>query len=907
VTRLPTGGSHLDRSAPRSGELDGEELTGFAGDTLASALVAAGRLEVAPSIYRRRPRGLLTADLTEPNALVQVDEVRPATVVPLTDGLSARLLSGVGRLSDTAPAGVFDKKFVHTDVLVVGAGRSGTAAAAAAASGGARVLLVSDDSMTAPIPGDELTVLPHTSAFGYYDQNYVLLLERRAAGQRVWHVRARRVVLATGARQRPLVFDNNDRPGIMLASAVSTYLNRYAAVGGSRFVLATVDDSAYAVARELIAAGVEVAAVVDSRDAAAVDLPGVEIITGACVVDTLAATGARVSGVVVASLDGSGRRTIAADTLAVSGGWSPDLHLFSQSRGTLRWSAQVAAFVPDVAAQAVTCVGAAAGLVSDEACVASGHRGGAEAAAAVGRPSTRTPGAVPADLFTPPRPVWAAPSGTAPTERQDAFVDLHRDATVADVHRALGTGMTSLEHVKRYTTIGTGHDQGATAGVNAAALVALALNGEHPGDAGTTTFRAPALPVSFVALAGRDRGHLFDPARTTALHRRHVEGGAVFEDVGQWKRPRYFPLPGESMDDAVLRECRAARTGVATMDATTLGKIEIVGADAGEFLNRIYTNAFARLPVGSARYGVMCTADGMVFDDGVTMRLTEDRFYLTTTTGGAARVLDWLEEWHQTEWAALDVAFTSVTEQWVTVAVVGPRSRDVIARLAPELDVSAEAFPFMTFRSTELASGVPARIARISFSGELAYEVNVASWFGVQVWDDVLAAGADLGITRYGTETMHVLRAEKGFPIVGQDTDGTVTPLDLGMAWIVSKKKDFVGKRSLTRPDNVRPDRKHLVGLFPEDPAFVLPEGAQLVAADVDLHPVTATARIPMLGHVTSSYRSAALGRSFALALVKGGRERLGETVLVPLEEGAVRATITEPVFYDPEGARRDG
>jgi sarcosine oxidase subunit alpha len=337
-------------------------------------------------------------------------------------------------------------------------------------------------------------------------------------------------------------------------------------------------------------------------------------------------------------------------------------------------------------------------------------------------------------------------------------------------------------------------------------------------------------------------------------------------------------------------------------DASTLGKIDVRGRDAGEFLNRIYTNGFAKLAVGSARYGIMCKADGMVFDDGVTLRLAEDHYSLTTTTGNAANVLDWLEEWSQTEWPELDVKFTSVTEQWSTVAVVGPRSRDVVARLAPELDVSAAAFPFMTFRETTLDSGVPARIARISFSGELAYEVSVAGWYGSAVWEAVLAAGAEFGITPYGTEAMHVLRAEKGFPIVGQDTDGTVTPHDLGMSWLVSKRKDFVGKRSLRRADTARPDRRHLVGLLPVDPAELLPEGAQLVADGVPLTPP-----VPMLGHVTSSYRSAVLERTFALALVRDGRNRIGETVLAPLGDRTIAATITEPVFYDKEGARRDG
>jgi sarcosine oxidase, subunit alpha len=988
MSRLAAGG-RVDRTRRIDFTVDGLPHSGFRGDTVASALVAAGVLEVGPSIYRGRPRGLLTADAGEPNALVDVrGEVLPATTVELTDGLAVRLLSGVGRLAIEAEPAVHDKMFVHADVVVVGGGPAGLAATLAASSGGARVILVDDqpelggdllaDTRTlagAPAADwpatvraelssrPEVRILSRTSVFGYYDQNYLLALERRTdhhpgpvpAGvprQRLWHLRARRVVLATGSRERPLVFENNDRPGIMLAGAVRTYLNRFAAVPGRRVVVAATDDSAYRVALDLRAAGVEVAAIVDSRPdppgdlAALVSAAGVRLLAGSVVcgteigpgVDVAAggeapAGGGRLRAVRVRRLDadappagdqeheieahaspaGDREHEIEADLLAVGGGWSPDVHLFSQSRGTLRWDDDVAGFVPDRAAQAVRCAGGANGTVELEDCLAEGLAAGREAAAETGRPGPAPvlpepgPGRAPGARRRP-RPVWLTPAAEGESARwQDHFVDLHRDASVADVRRAVGTGMRSLEHVKRYTTIGTGYDQGATASVNAAGVVAAALTGSgSPGDLGLTTFRAPSVPVPFAALAGRDVGRLHDPARVTPIQAWHEAHGARFEDVGQWRRPWYFPRPGEEMEAAVLRECRAARTGVAVMDASTLGKIEVVGRDAGEFLNRVYTNAFAGLAIGAARYGLMCTADGMVLDDGVTMRLAADRFYLTTTTGGAARVLDWLEEWHQTEWPHLDVLLTSVTEQWATIAVVGPRSREVVARLTPGLDLATEAFAHLTFRETELGgpvAGVPARVARVSFSGELAYEVNVAGWYALAVWEAVMSAGADLGITPYGTETMHVLRAEKGYPIVGQDTDGTVTPHDLGLSWMVSKKKDFIGKRSLRRVDAVRPDRKHLVGLLPVDPGELLPEGAQLVAADADL----SRRPVAMLGHVTSSYRSAALARTFALALVKGGRDRVGETLLVPLGDRTVAVTVTAPVLYDPEGARRDG
>ncbi|HEY5853931.1 MAG TPA: glycine cleavage T C-terminal barrel domain-containing protein, partial [Aldersonia sp.] len=398
---------------------------------------------------------------------------------------------------------------------------------------------------------------------------------------------------------------------------------------------------------------------------------------------------------------------------------------------------------------------------------------------------------------------------------------------------------------------------------------------------------------------------LFDPERVTAVHDWHVARGAVFEDVGQWKRPRYYPLPGEDLETAVLRECAAVRGGVGILDGSTLGKIDVQGPDAGAFLDLLYTNMMSTLKVGMVRYGVMCGVDGMVIDDGTVMRLAEDRFQVFTTTGGAAHILDWMEEWLQTEWPHLKVRMTSVTEQWHTFPVVGPKSRDVVGAVFPDLDVSNEAFPFMAWRDTTL-DGVHVRIGRVSFSGELAYEVNVTGWHAQAVWERLIAAGEHYGITPYGTETMHVLRAEKGYPIIGQDTDGTNTPQDLGMSWAVSKKKpDFVGKRSFTRAENLNPLRKQFVGLLPLDEATVLPEGAQIIETVDD--GVLPPPPVPMLGHVTSSYRSAELGRPFGLALLEGGHARIGDTLHVPVDGTLVPVEVTGTVLVDPEGARRDG
>ncbi|MFI6095955.1 2Fe-2S iron-sulfur cluster-binding protein [Lentzea sp. NPDC051213] len=914
MSRLPRGG-RVDRGTTLRFTVDGRELTGHPGDTVASAMLANGIIEVAPSIYRDRPRGIVAAGVEEPNALLQVDGpcsegMLPATTVELYDGLSAKTLSGKGNLDPTPDPASYDKKYVHTDVLVIGGGPAGLAAAAAASTSGARVLLVDDQpELSGPFdPAPDTVVLTRTTAFGSYDDNYVLALERRTdhlgaaapegvSRQRLWHIRARQVVLATGAHERPLVFAGNDRPGVMLAGAVRTYLNRYGVAAGSQVVVSTTNDSAYDTVADLQAAGIEVAAVVDARPDLSARAAEAEarVLLGSAVIGTEGDE--RITGVTVARLDGGRLESFECDLLAVSGGWSPVVHLHSQRQGKLRWDEDLVGFVPDGTVRNQQIIGAARGTYDHEACIAEGAHAGARAATDAGFPIPVPPVKDVQPGVT--RALWLVPAaGSWDTH----FVDLQRDVTVADVWRSTGAGMLNVEHVKRYTSLGTANDQGKTSGVNAIGVIAAALGGSV-GEIGTTTYRAPYTPVAFAALAGRERGDLFDPERTTSIHPWHVEHGALFEDVGQWKRPWYFPRPGEDIDAAVARECRAAREGVAFMDASTLGKIEIWGADAGEFLNRIYTNAFKKLKPGHARYGVMCKPDGMIFDDGVTLRLDENRFFLTTTTGGAAGVLDWLEEWLQTEWPELDVHCTSVTEQWATIAVVGPRSRDVVSVLAPDVDLTAEAFPFMTFRETTLASGVPARICRISFSGELAYEINVSGWHGLAVWEQVYEAGRPHDITPYGTETMHVLRAEKGYVIVGQDTDGTVTPHDAGMSWAVSKQKDFVGNRSFSRADTARKDRKQLVSLLPSDRSTRLPEGTQIIAPGVPLDAVP----VPMLGHVTSSYHSVALERPFALALVAGGQARIGETLLAHVGDDLVPVQVADLDLYDPEGSRRDG
>ncbi|MGW7260237.1 sarcosine oxidase subunit delta family protein [Streptomyces sp. NPDC054834] len=934
--RLPSGG-RVDRDTPLTFTFDGTEYQGYQGDTLASALLANGIIAAATSIRLGRPRGIFSAGVEEPNAVVQIEApfpepMLPATTVELYEGLVATGLPGQGRLATEPDPARYDAVHAHCDLLVVGAGPAGLAAAAAAADSGARVILADDQ----PEPGGsllgtgellgwvestrarleaapEVRVLRRTTVFGHYDDNHLLAVERRTnhlgaqapehvARERVWRIRARRVVLATGAHERSMAFGDNDRPGVMLAASARTYLRRYGVLPGRHAVVFTTNDSAYAAALDLAAAGVDIRAIVDTRPepgewAERARTAGIEVLAGHAVTGTQG--GSRLTAVTVAGGgEPAGRRELAVDLLLVSGGWNPVAHLFSQAGGKLRHDDVLGAFVPDSCRQAVEVAGSANGTFDLAATLAQGATAGARAVEAEGY-TAEAPAlpAVAAQPHTPPMQVFTIPTSTGAPR----FVDLQRDVTVDDLARATGAGLRSVEHTKRYTTAGTGGDQGRTAGVLASGVVAELL-GVDISALGLPTFRPPYSPVSFATLAGRDRGALHDPIRTTALHGWHVEHGALFENVGQWKRPWYYPRDGEDMEAAVLRECRAAREGVAFMDASTLGKIDVQGPDAALFLDRLYTNMMSTLKVGMIRYGVMCRLDGMVFDDGTVIRLAQDRFLVTTTTGNAAAVLDWMEEWLQTEWPELRVHCTSVTEQWATVALVGPRSREVLGSLAPELAVANEDFPFMAWRETAVA-GIDARVCRISFSGELAYEINVSPWNALALWEALHEAGAAHGITPYGTETMHVLRAEKGYPIIGQDTDGTVTPHDLGMSWAVSKKKpDFIGKRSYARADTVRPDRKHLVGLLPEDPAAFLPEGTQLVAdSELPAPPV------PMLGHVTSSYRSAALGRTFALALIKGGRDRIGERLYAPVGDRLLPVTVAGPVLYDPEGARRDG
>jgi len=860
-----------------------------------------------------------------------------------------RKAAGLGKAPEGPDPDRYDKTFAHCDVLVAGGGPAGLAAALSAGRSGARVILAEQDNSLggnllsetdALIEGQpaldwveqarteleamaNVQVLTRTQVYGYFDHNFIGLMENltdhlpladRPANlprHRLWKLRAKQVVLATGSIERPLVFSDNDRPGIMLASACRTYLNRYGVKPGNRAVIFTNNDGAYAAALDLQKAGVQIAAIVDLRADPQGPLTeqareaGLRILPGHAI--TATAGDKRVKAVQVAplsedgdSIKGSGEE-IVCDLVAVSGGWNPTVHLHSQSRGKIVFDDAYACFIPGATAQASATAGACSGSFGLGSALSQGHAAGLAAATALGfdGKAAAAPSASDRD-FLPARWLWLVPGDKPLGHGGKHFVDVQNDVTAADLHLALREGYRSIEHVKRYTTTGMGTDQGKTSNVNAIAIVSQYFGCPIP-DVGVTTFRPPYTPVTFGVFAGRDIGDLLDPVRKTPMHALHEQAGAVFEDVGQWKRPWYFPQGDEDMHASVNREVRACRDSLGVMDATTLGKIDIQGKDAAEFLNRVYTNAWLKLKVGSCRYGLMLGEDGMVADDGVTSRLAENHFLMTTTTGNAAAVLGHLEEFLQTEWPELEVYLTSVTEQFATVSFAGPNARNLLAELTDDIDLSAEAFPFMTFRKGTVA-GIPARVFRISFTGDLSYEINVPASYGAALWQAVMTAGEKYAITPYGTEAMHVLRAEKGFIIVGQETDGSVTPFDLGMDWVVSRTKDFVGRRSLYRSDMDKPDRKQLVGLLTDQPDAVLPEGAQLVEK-VENKPV-----MTMLGHVTSSYHSPNVGRSIAMALIKGGRARMGEKLYAPLADGKVlTCTVTDTVFFDKEGERSRG
>ena len=861
-----------------------------------------------------------------------------------------RHAAGMGKAPDQPDPDIYHQQHAHCDVLVVGAGPAGLSAALNAAQTGARVILVDEhNEFGGSLLGEDaiiddqpalnwvamvattlanmplVTCLTRTTLTGYFDHNFFTALERvtdhRAPKetnahyprQRFWKIRAKQVILAQGAFERPLVFANNDRPGVMLAGAVRTYIHRYGVLPGREIVVFTNHDNAYhtALAAKEAGAHVEIVDIRDNPDGplfALAKTANIPIHTNSVIsrthghkklhgvdIKTLARDGVTVTG---PSL------RISADCVAMSAGWIPNVSLFSQGRGTLKFDDDRGFFVPDQCPWPADVVGAAQGTYTLSACLSDGAKAGVNAAIAAGFKVNDTPliATAPNDQETQnQRNLNIIPTDQPLGRKQKHFVDFQNDVTVSDLLLAKREGFISVEHLKRYTTTGMGTDQGKTSNLNALTILAHAL-GQPIDKVGTTTFRPPYTPLTFGAIAGQNVGALFEQTRTTPLHQAAMEAGAIFEDVGDWKRARYFPKPTENMAQAVYRETAQVRKTVGLMDASTFGKIEIHGPDAGWFANMIYTNSLSKLLVGQCQYGLMLDENGMVFDDGVLSRLARNHYYLTTTTGGAARVLNWLEMWQQTEWTDKKVYLTSVTEQWAVCVISGPRARDVLQALVTNIDISAAAFPPMTVKTFPVA-GVKARVFRVSFTGELAYEINVPARYGRHLYDQIAEAGVKYNLVKYGTETMHVLRAEKGFIIVGQETDGSVTPYDLGLDRLVSMQKtDFIGRRSLFRSDTRRESRRQLVGIETMDPSVVLPEGAHLVEK------VNAKPPMDAVGYVTSSYMSPNLGRSIALGLVNAGRQHIGKTFYAPMLDGKLhKVKLVSPVFYKKKGARPNG
>ena len=849
-----------------------------------------------------------------------------------------RRAAGLGRAPREPDPDHYEHRFAHCDVLVIGGGPAGLAAAQAAAGCGARVMLCDENAAfggslrgdATPIDGapgtswvdarigelganGDVTLLPRTTAFGYYDQNLIGLVERVAdhlpepppftPRQRLWHVRAGVVVLASGALERDIAYAGNDLPGTMLAGAARVYVTRYGVKPGTRAVIFANNDSAYDAAMRLHEAGIAIAAIADPRPEAALSgeypqrarAAGMPILPGGAIV---AAHGRlRVAGVDLAPLGGGAARRVDCDLVCVSGGWNPAVHLYSQSRGKLRYDDALATFVPDASPQAIVAAGAANGKSDLSAVLTDGHAAGLAAAARAGF-AARTAQSAPVAAVGSTgalQALWSVPSRRS----AKCFVDWQNDVTVADIALAAREGYRSVEHLKRYTTLGMGTDQGKTANIVGLALLAAELGVSIP-QVGTTTFRPPYTPVTMGTLAGHEVGANLEPTRYSAMHDWHVAHGARMLNAGLWKRPHSYPRPGESEDDAANREAKNVRSNVGVVDVSTLGKIELQGRDVAEFLNRVYINRWDTLAVGRCRYGVMLRDDGMVFDDGTTSRFAESHYVMTTTTLNAVNVMQHLEYLLQVEWPELHVFATSVTEQWAAAALSGPMARELLAGLV-SIDVSNAAFPFLAVGECELIAGaarIPARLFRMSYSGELAYEIHVPVTHGRAMWEAVIAAGAPFGIMPYGTEAMSTLRIEKGHVVVGPEADGRTTADDLGLGKLVSPAKACIGKPLLARPALTAPERWQLVGLTAID--GTIPRGGKLVADPEQAAP------IPMQGHVSSWCWSPNLGASIGLALLARGRARHGETLwaVSPLVGARVKVRVGPPCFIDPEGER---
>ena len=980
--RLNQGG-HIDRGTPLSFQLDGKTISGFRGDTLASAMFAAGLALVGRSFKYHRPRGLLSAGVEEPNALLTLGEGGrrepniPASTTELVDGIVARRQNGwpsvefdlmavnslaapffsagfyyktfmgpargswmfyepfIRRAAGLGAAGYerdpdrYDTRHEFCDVLVVGSGPAGLAAAIAAGRSGARVVLTEQDielggsllSEAVDSPADawrqarlaDLGGLPNvqiyrrTAAQGLYDGSAVTLIERRdhrrpdpskgEARQIVTTLRPKAIVFATGATERPLVFGNNDRPGVMLASAVRTYLNRYAIAPGKRAVIVTDNDSAYRTAFDLAEKGVSVT-IADLRSethegiGTACSQAGIEILRGMAVANVIGSRG--VNEVELAPLSTGSSQRRPCDVLCMSGGWSPAVHLTSHTGIKPVYRPDIAAFVPGGFAPNHFAAGAVTGEFSTPGAIRDGAVAGRKAASASGHeaPDDDIPSLTIAGESSAIEPVWQA----AHKSKGKAFVDFQNDVSLHDLAVAHQEGYQSVEHLKRYTTLGMGTDQGKTSNINALAIMAGLRDVDIP-TAGTTTFRPPYSPMAMGAIAGRSIGHHFRPTRRTPMHDWHIAHGGELIEAGPWMRAWWYRWAGDSVAKAYIEEMRLVRQGVGIADVSSLGKIDVQGPDAAEFLNRVYVNGFAKLPVGKARYGVMLNDDGLVLDDGTTTRLSETRYFMTTTTAQSGEVMSWLEFLLQAVWPDLKVHVSSLTDEWAAMAVSGPKAREALRLAFPGTDISDAKLPYMGVLEAEL-DGVPVRLIRLSFSGELAYEVYTPADHGLALWERILADAAPLGIKPYGLESLAALRIEKGH-VAGLELDHRNSLDDLGLGKMAAKEKPYIGRALRQRPAMQAPDRWSLIGIECLELGKKLRGGSILFAA---ADKIEGHGR----GYITSVTWSIELDKYIALGLFQGGLKHLGEEIICafPLKDEQVRARIVSPHFIDPEGKR---
>ena len=855
-----------------------------------------------------------------------------------------RRSAGLGKAPKMRDSDTYEHFYAFYDLVIVGGGIAGLMAAKAAATSGAQILVmeqsahwggrcvVEPDQINGKDPEyfiedlvAELTAQPNVTmrtrlmCAGVYDHGYLLGYERlrdHAPSQtgprhRLWRIRAGKILTATGAIERPLSFAGNDLPGVILASALRDYVENFGVSMGDRTVVLTNNDDAYRTAIALKAAGLDVPAILDARSAGggalaeAAQKLGIRVETGKAV--AFVKGRGVVTGVAICDQAGQGTvlEEIACDCLAMSGGWSPVVHLWSHCGGKLVWDEALAMFRPDPEKAPlnqkgegfVLAAGAANGHFSLGAVMQDALQQGAEAAGitAASQPLPEVDQTAEAAMEA----VWMMPQGAGVKLRSKAWLDFQNDVKVSDVQLAAQEGFESVEHAKRYTTLGMATDQGKLSNINGLAVLAGALNADIPA-VGTTTFRPPYTPISMGAIAGAARDEIFQPVRQTPMHDWHIEQGAYMEPVGQWRRPYCYPRADETHQDAVAREIRQTRNSVGLLDASTLGKLLVQGPDAAKFLDMLYTNMMSTLKIGKCRYGLMCSENGFLMDDGVVVRLGEQSFLCHTTSGGAEHIHAHMEEWLQTEWWDWKVYVANLTEQYAQVGVVGPKARDVLEKLGG-LDVSKEALGFMEYAEGRLGA-FDVRVFRISFSGELSYEIAVPAGQGLAFWQALCAAGEEFGIMPYGTEALHVMRAEKGFIMIGDETDGTVIPQDLGLDWAISKKKsDFLGKRAQERSHMVDPDRWKLVGLETLD-GSVLPDGAYAVGEGEN-----ANGQRNTIGRVTSTYFSPTLNRGIAMGLVAQGPERMGEILNFPdLSGNEVKVKLVDPVFYDKNGDRQN-